>query len=63
MINAISKLFEIQGKFAFFNYLSTELLVAIAITLYGIMAIVTGIYIPRRIKDDFLNEFPQFVKA
>lgn len=63
MINAISKLFEIQDKFTFFNYISTELLVAFAITLYGIMVIVTGIYMPRRIKDDFLNEFPQFVKA
>ncbi|MDA3818066.1 MAG: hypothetical protein PF486_11865 [Prolixibacteraceae bacterium] len=63
MINAISKLFEMQDKFIFFNYLNASVLVALFIALYGILAIVTGIYMPRRIKDDFLSEFSQFVKA
>lgn len=60
MILAITKLFEIQDKYMVFSYISTELLVAFSITLYGIMAIVTGIYLPRRIKDDFQQEFTQF---
>jgi len=63
MINAISKLFEIQNKYLFFNFMNTNVLVAIFITVYGILAIVSGIYIPRRIKDDFEKEFPQFIKA
>lgn len=63
MINAITKLFEIQDKFLFFNYVNASVLVALFITLYGIGAIVAGIYLPRRIKNDFLSEFSQFVKG
>jgi hypothetical protein len=63
MINAITKLFEIQDKFLFFSYVNASVLVASFITLYGILAIVAGIYLPRRIKNDFLSEFSQFVKA
>lgn len=63
MINAITKLFEIQDKFLFFNYVNASVLVASFITLYGIGAIVAGIYLPRRIKNDFLSEFSQFVKG
>jgi hypothetical protein len=40
-----------------------ELLFAFLITLYGIMVVVVSVYIPRRMKEDFTEQFPQFVKA
>jgi len=60
LINAITKLFEIQDKFLLFIYINTSVLVAFLITLSGIIFIVTGVYIPQRIKADFEKEFPQF---
>jgi len=63
MINAISKLLRIESDALFFIYVRPEFLSAFLIVLYAIFAIVTGIYMPRKIKDDFLNEFSQFVKA
>ncbi len=60
IINAITKLFEIQDKYSFFNFISAEFLAAIIITLFAILAIVTGIYLPKRIKEDIQKEFPQF---
>jgi hypothetical protein len=61
LINAITKLFELQDKFLLFNYINTSVLVAFLITLSGIIFIVSGVYIPQRIKADFEKEFPQFL--
>jgi len=36
---------------------------AIVITFSIIIMIVTAVYIPKRIKEDFISEFPQFVKS
>ncbi len=63
MINVISKLLRIESDALFFSYVRPEFLSAFLITLYAIFAIVTGIYMPRKIKDDFLHEFSRFVKA
>jgi hypothetical protein len=60
LINAIAKLFEIQDKFLLFNYINTSVLVAFLNTLSGIIFIVTGVYLPCRIKADFQKEFSQF---
>jgi hypothetical protein len=40
-----------------------NLLSASSMTLFFVGAIVMSVYIPRRIKDDFEKEFPQFIKA
>jgi hypothetical protein len=48
---------------AFTNTILGELLSAFLITVFGITMIVMTIYMPKRIKADFIREFPQFVKA
>jgi len=40
-----------------------ELLIAFLLTLFVYLMIAMCSYIPRRIKDDFTREFPQFVKS
>lgn len=40
-----------------------NLLSATSMTLFFVGVIVMSVYIPRRIKDDFKKEFPQFIKA
>jgi hypothetical protein len=39
-----------------------ELVLALSLVLFGIFSIVATIYLPRRMKEDFIHEFPQFVK-
>ena len=39
------------------------IIVAFTITLIGFWAYTIGVYIPRRIKEDFKKEFPQFVRS
>lgn len=38
-------------------------LFAFLLAFFIIASIIMGVYIPRRIKEDFTNEFPQFVKS
>lgn len=45
------------------NSLSFKLIAAFLVVFTGIITIVVWFYIPKRIKEDFLNEFPQFVKS
>lgn len=45
------------------NYLNFQLIAAFLITLFGITIIAVGVYTPRRIKEDFTREYPQFVKS
>lgn len=41
----------------------SSILISSSLTLFIIASIVTSIYLPQKIKDDFLRKFPQFVKA
>jgi len=45
------------------NNLYFELLVAFLVAFFYILLVAMSIYIPKRIKDDFTREFPQFVKS
>ncbi len=47
------------GQFKWFG----EFALAFSLVLFGIFSIIATIYLPRKIKADFLREFPQFVKA
>jgi len=38
----------------------SSILISSSLTLFIIASIVTSIYLPKRIKDDFIKEFPQF---
>jgi hypothetical protein len=40
-----------------------DLILSFLITFYGIILIVMAIYVPKRIKEDFESEFPQFVRS
>jgi len=40
-----------------------ELLIAFLVTFFCIFIVVMSIYIPKRIKEDFIREFPQFIKS
>ncbi|HEX7585285.1 MAG TPA: hypothetical protein VF373_11395 [Prolixibacteraceae bacterium] len=65
-LNILSYLFRaIRFKFdsPISIYLNAELLTAFLITLYGILIFGICVYSPQRIKEDFIREFPQFVKS
>lgn len=47
----------------FSDYINVSLISAFLMTLFGIMTVAICIYIPQRIKADFILEYPQFVKA
>jgi hypothetical protein len=55
--------FNHEFNVADMNILTFKLIAAILLVLTGILTIVVWFYIPKRIKEDFLNEFPQFVKS
>lgn len=40
-----------------------ELLIAFLVTFFSIFLVAMSIYVPKRIKEDFNREFPQFVKS
>lgn len=45
------------------NNIYREFLTAFLMTFFGIVMVVFSTYIPRRIKEDFTREYPQFVKS
>lgn len=59
----ISKINQLKSGFLFSSYISTELLTAVLITLFGIMMVALCVYTPHRVKEDFVQEFPQFIKS
>jgi len=58
-LRQIHKMFDSTSIF----YFNTQLLIAFMITSLGIMIYAFGVYSPLRIKEDFVREFPQFVKS
>jgi len=57
------KLIRFKSEASILNYLNFQLIAAFLITLLGITIIAIGVYTPRRIKEDFTREYPQFVKS
>jgi hypothetical protein len=53
----------INGQKFFTNCIFWELLSAFLITLFGIILVMITTYIPHRIKEDFIHEYPQFVNG
>lgn len=53
-------LFGKLGSLAGLSLIGLEVISAILATFLGIVAYVIGVYTPKRIKEDFENEFPQF---
>ena len=45
------------------NNLSFELILAFSVAFFSIFLVAISIYVPKRIKEDFTREFPQFVKS
>jgi hypothetical protein len=62
-INMIGKITRLNSDAPILNYFNFQLIAAFLITLFGILIIVIGVYTPRRIKEDFIKEYPQFVKS
>jgi hypothetical protein len=63
IIPLISKANKFKFDFPLSNYFNFELLTAFLITLFGIMMLAMCAYTPQRVKEDFIREFPQFVKS
>lgn len=59
----ISKVNRFKFDFPFSDYFNLELLTAFLITLFGIVMVTLCVYTPKRVKEDFAHEFPQFVKS
>jgi hypothetical protein len=57
----IGKITRLKSDAPILSYINFQLFAAFLITLFGIMIIVIGVYTPRRIKEDFTREFPQFI--
>jgi len=57
--NIVLRDFKFPQKSIYF----LELITALLITLFVYLMIAMYLYIPRRLKDDFTQEFPQFVKS
>ena len=56
-LNMLPKVYNGWGQFQWVG----ELLTALAISFFMIFSFANAIYLPRRIKEDFTREFPQFV--
>jgi hypothetical protein len=63
IIPLLSKMNRFKLDSPLSGYFNFELLTAFLITFLGIMMVAMFSYIPRRVKEDFLLEFPQFVKS
>lgn len=55
--------FNKEFHFTFIDHPAFKVVVALLITLSAIFIVVTGFYVPKRVKSDFLREFPQFIKS
>lgn len=51
------------SHFTFIDYPAFKILVALLISLSIIFIAASGFYVPQRVKEDFIRDFPQFVKA
>ena len=54
--------FSKEFHFTFIDHPAFKVLVAFLISLSVIFFVATGFYVPKRVKSDFIREFPQFVK-
>ena len=63
IIPLISKVNRFKLDIPLFNYFNFELLTSFLITLFGIMMLAMCAYTPQRVKEDFMRDFPQFVKS
>lgn len=63
IIPLLTKFNHIKFDFSFLGFYSLELFSAFLITFFGIMIGTLYVYTPQRIKEDFISEFPQFVKS
>lgn len=52
-----------KHEFVQINNLYWQFTIAFLITFFGIMMFVMCYHVPKRIKEDFIREFPQFVKS
>ncbi len=55
--------FNKDSQFTFIDYPAFKIMVALLISLSVIFIVATGFYVPKRVKADFIREFPQFVKS
>jgi len=52
-----------ESHFVFVDHPVFKVIVALLISMSVIFILATGFYVPNRIKKDFFNQFPQFVKS
>jgi hypothetical protein len=55
--------FNKEVQFTFIDHPAFKIVVALLISLSVIFIAASGFYVPKRVKSDFLREFPQFVKS
>jgi hypothetical protein len=56
-------IFTKDSEFTFIDHPAFKVIVAFLISLSVIFFFATGFYVPKRVKADFIREFPQFVKS
>lgn len=54
--------FNKESHFTFIDNPAFKVVVALLISLPAIFIVATGFYVPKRVKADFICEFPQFIK-
>jgi len=55
--------FTKDSEFTFIDHPAFKVIVAFLISLSVIFFFATGFYVPKRVKADFIREFPQFIKS